>query len=210
MGVERLVYFSDAVIAIAITLLVIELRLPEEAGALLRTDQDLLDALASIRGRLLAFGISFAVIALWWYGHVRLARQLAAVDSKLVALNFVFLGSIAFMPFPTAVIGTHGDLPSAVIFYAIANLVTAMSLWVMRLRAGSAGLFALNVTARERHARLVRGVVPPAVFLGSIPIALISPPAAMLSWNLIWIILLAIRFTGRREERERALEREIG
>src|SRR5664279_4890207 len=114
--VERLIFFSDAVMAIAMTLLVIDLKLPESLGAM-TSDADLRAALDGLGPRFLSVLLSFAVIAIWWNGHNRIFRNLERADGALVVLNLVFLGAIAFLPFPTALIGRYVDRPSAVVLY---------------------------------------------------------------------------------------------
>ena len=92
--VERLIFFSDAVMAIAMTLLVIDLKLPESLGAM-TSDADLRAALDGLGPRFLSVLLSFAVIAIWWNGHNRIFRNLERADGALVVLNLVFLGAIA-------------------------------------------------------------------------------------------------------------------
>ena len=88
-------FFSDAVFAIAITLLVIELSVPEN----LTTDEQLRAALAALGPNLLSFFLSFAVTAVWWLSHHRLMRVVEHTNGMLVFLNFVLLGAIVFLPF---------------------------------------------------------------------------------------------------------------
>lgn len=98
-GLERLILFSDAVVAIAITLLVLPLAdlEPEEgqsALSLVRTHWD----------EFFAFAISFAVIARFWFSHHHIFRNLISHDSTLMGLNTAWLLSIVLMPFTTAVL----------------------------------------------------------------------------------------------------------
>ena len=74
--VERLVFFSDAVIAIAITLLVIQLGIPENV----QTDAELRGALLALEPAFFAFFGTFAVVGLWWSGHHNLTRLLSHAD----------------------------------------------------------------------------------------------------------------------------------
>lgn len=110
---ERVLFFSDAVFAIAITLLVIELRLPELAeGA---TDASVADALGRLAPRLFAYGLSFAIIGLYWLAHWRRFQRIERTDHRLAVLNLVLLAFVALIPFPTGVIGEHGDTAPAVV-----------------------------------------------------------------------------------------------
>ena len=93
---DRVVFFSDAVFAIAITQLIVDLQVPEVAHV--ESGRQLRDALPQIGG----FALSFAVIRLFWMGHHRLFRHIKGLNWSLVLLNVLFLGCIAFLPYPTA------------------------------------------------------------------------------------------------------------
>jgi uncharacterized membrane protein len=112
---ERMAFFSDAVFAIAITLLVIDVRLPE-----VRVDNGdaLAAALTELVPKFLGFVISFFVIGRFWIGHHRVVGHLRACDDGLIWRNLLFLLTIAFMPFPTAVISEYGGTMLGVAVYA--------------------------------------------------------------------------------------------
>jgi hypothetical protein len=119
---ERLLFFSDAVFAIAITLLIIENRLPtlpEKA-----TDDEIRAALSRILPEIFAYALSFATIGLYWFAHWRRYRDIERVDGRLVGLNLILLAFVAFVPFPTALIGEHGDVALPVVIYVV-SLSTA-------------------------------------------------------------------------------------
>ena len=107
-----MLFFSDAVFAIAITLLVVDIRVPD---VVLSTSHQL----HSDKYRILGFAISFLVIGLFWMGHHRLFRFITALDRPLLFLNLVFLGTIAFLPYPTALLfASSTKQPAAPVFYA--------------------------------------------------------------------------------------------
>lgn len=112
---ERLTFFSDAVFAIAITLLVIEIRPPVLHGA---SEAELGHALAALTPNFVGFFVSFFVIGRFWLGHHRLFGQLARADDKLTFANLLLLLGIAFMPFPTAVFSEYVQLKTATLLYA--------------------------------------------------------------------------------------------
>lgn len=182
-GLERLVFFSDAVFAIAITLLVLELRLPDRAGGY--TDATLLDALAGLVPSLFAFGLSFVIIATFWLGHFRTFGVVVRSDSWLVGIDLVFLFFVALLPFPTSIVAREGNLPSAAILYAVfgtvASLVSAM-LWIYPSRIGA--LISPAVPADIVRHVTYRTLVAPAIFVLSIPVALVSPVVAEACWFL--------------------------
>jgi TMEM175 potassium channel family protein len=128
---DRVVFFSDAVFAIAITLLIFDLQVPEVAHV--ESGRQLRDALPRIGG----FALSFAVIGLFWMGHHRLFRHIKGLNWLLVLLNLLFLGCIAFLPHPTALLSAAGDQVPATIFYAAAIAAAGLAeaaVWLYAIR----------------------------------------------------------------------------
>jgi uncharacterized membrane protein len=133
MGVERVAFFSDAVFAIAITLLVIELTVPE--GEL--TEPQLTHELGRLGPKFFSFGLSFWVIGRFWVGHHLTFQYLRRWNLPMLWINLLLLVCIAFLPFPTAVLGNHLDLPVAVRLYAASVTVTGLAstlLWWCGMR----------------------------------------------------------------------------
>jgi uncharacterized membrane protein len=178
---ERIVFFSDAVFAIAITLLAIELRLPDLPAY--QTDASFLAALADVLPALFAFVLSFTVIAAFWVGHYRTFRYVVDADGRLVAINFAFLFCIAILPFPTSIIARQGDLPSATIIYAAFGVATgALSTLLWIYPSQIANLALPTVTPSIARYVTYRAAVIPIVFALSIPVALVAPPLAWVMW----------------------------
>jgi uncharacterized membrane protein len=182
-GLERVVFFSDAVFAIAITLLAIDVRLPALAAH--ATNETVANGLAALMPAAFAFVLSFAVIAAFWIGHYRTFRVITKVDGRLLVLNLGFLFCIAALPFPTSVIAQQGDVPIAAAFYAAFGVLTGVMsiiLWRYPVRAG---LVAAMVTPEISRFVTYRVAVVPIMFAISIPIAFISPFLAWIWWVLI-------------------------
>ena len=180
---DRVLFFSDAIFAIAITLLALDLRVP--IGRSFQAGHELRAAVPGI----LSFTISFVVIGLFWLGHHSLFRHIIAIDRPLMLLNLLFLGTIAFLPFPTEVLGlTSTRQAAAVIFYAAccsaAGLVES-AVWLYATRPGS-GLAAPSAD-RMRLPFLLQTARAPVIFLLSIPVALYSPTLATYMWILIFV-----------------------
>ena len=130
LRLQRLLFLADGVYAIATTLLAVELVLPEATADL--HGRELLDSLIESWPRALAFVTSFLFIANFWVGHNMLFHQVRRFDGGLMWLALVQLLCIAFLPFPTSVVGEHVSDPVAQVFYFGAILVTGlatMALW---------------------------------------------------------------------------------
>ena len=121
---ERLIFLSDGVYAIALTLLAVELVLPESAVDL--QGPDLLESLLDSWPKVLAFLTSFTVIANFWVGHNVLFQHVRRFDGGLMWLALLQLLCVAFIPFPTSVIGSHISDPVAQQFYFTTLLVTGL------------------------------------------------------------------------------------
>lgn len=113
-SVERIVYFSDAVFAIAITLLVLEIRVP--AGL---SSEGLGTALVEMWPKYSSYLISFTVIGSSWRTHHLIFRHIKAYDELLISLNFLYLMCVAFLPFSASLIGEYGSQAVAFQIYAI-------------------------------------------------------------------------------------------
>jgi len=115
LQLERLTFFSDAVFAIAMTLLVVEVKLPDNVPA---TDVGLADALLRLIPQYIGFLVSFLVVGRFWIGHHRVFGRLKRVDDGLVGRNLWALLTIAFMPFPTTLVSHYVGTRVGVCFYA--------------------------------------------------------------------------------------------
>jgi uncharacterized membrane protein len=183
----RVLAFSDGIFAIAMTLLVAGISVPSVPQA------ELLDALLDRWDDLLAFFLSFAVIGFYWLAHHAFFALLGALDTHLVRLNLFYLGLIAFLPFPTALIGRYDRTAVAVGLYAAVLAVASGLETIMFRRARNAGALLHPVPDDAYRHYVMRSLAPCVVFAASMPLALIHPIAAMLSWMLIFPIERLLR-----------------
>jgi uncharacterized membrane protein len=182
-ALERMVFFSDAVFAIAMTLLVIDIRMPEGVNS-----ADMAAKLVEMLPAIGAYAISFYVIAANWVAHHRKFTAIVAIDSTMIWINLVLLFLIAFVPFPTSLLqGYKGDTPLvAVLLYdGVMTLVGVAQylLWVYAWRHD----FVDRRKIDDRLYRLINVnlLVTPVIFLLSMPVALIRPSWGMYFWLLL-------------------------
>ncbi len=121
LQLERLVFFSDALFAIAITLLIMDIKTPFQEHF---SNQDLLKALRNILPELFGFVISFFVIAAFWVHHRTVFSYVAKFDPKLMWINIFFLFFIVLLPFSTDVFAIYGHLEVATSLYTL-NILCA-------------------------------------------------------------------------------------
>jgi TMEM175 potassium channel family protein len=136
---QRIEAFSDGVFAIAITLLIIEIGVPHVTG-----DESLSEALGDLWPSYGAYVLSFVMIGIYWANHHSLFRLFVRTDHYFLILNVFFLMTIAFLPFPTAVLGEYLDnaeqRDTAVRLYALGLLLPAFGWLVVWLYANARGL----------------------------------------------------------------------
>jgi uncharacterized membrane protein len=191
----RLVNLSDGVFAIAITLLVLDIRVPEIPEDLVATE--LPGELFALWPKYLGYLLSFIGISMFWNIHHTIFRSITTYDRGLIWLNLLFLMFVAFLPFPTSLLGEYGDhqLPVAVYAgtFAISRLLLTVIYWYA---AGENRL--VNETQDPATVRffLIRGLTIPLIFLLSIGVSFFSVSVAIFSW-LILIVVDAIVFHRR-------------
>jgi uncharacterized membrane protein len=180
---DRTVALSDGVFAIALTLLVLTITTPHVTpGHESELASRLLDRSTEFR----SYVISFAVIGIMWIRHHSFFRELERIDARLTGLNLLYLGLVAFLPYPTNVLGAYGDEPAAAVFYAITVGLVATVAGVMRVHALRSGL--TSEAGRRRLEAQPHWALVPAVFALSIPIAFIDPVFALISWLAILVV----------------------
>ena len=178
----RIEAFSDGVLAIAITLLVLEIRLPDSTRGHLAHD------LGALGPSYAAYALSFLVIGIMWANHHGLFRLIGRADSGLLFCNVVLLAGISFLPFPTAVLarslrdGTAADRTAALLLYGGASVFVAVGYQLVWHYARLRGLLIDRLdpaVVRELTRGFAFGLV---LYLAAVPLAFVSAPAAMLVW----------------------------
>jgi TMEM175 potassium channel family protein len=117
---SRIEALCDGVFAIAMTLMVFNLKVP--AVAIAAGSTDLADALFALWPQFLSYAISFVMLGVFWIGHHNQFHYIRRTDRVLLWINIAFLMFVTAIPFSTQVLGQYRSQPAAVVFYAV-NLV---------------------------------------------------------------------------------------
>ncbi len=185
-GFRRLVSFSDAVVAIAITLLI--LPLVDSASSI--GASDLGDFLGDNKTKLLAFALSFAVIGRFWWAHHQMFEQVRAYNSVLVGGMFLWLFSIVFLPFPTELVGSVNNNGMAAVhaIYIGTMLVAAIGALIQQwaivrwpalqgdARDGTATIDSTAILAALMGVALLTTIAVPSAGLWPLLVLLLSTP----------------------------------
>ena len=197
---ERVVFFSDAVFAIALTLLVIDLRVPEFDNG-----ETSFDVIIGLLPGFLGYVISFAVIAINWNGHHRKFRVINGFDSRLIQLNFLLLFLIAFTPFPTSLISEYPGEVASVVLYA--SVIMSLNLVQLAMWAYAWHHDLIDkLVDPDLYRYVVRNLLAvPIVFGSSILVAVLwDPDIAMYWWGLtVPATIIASRLGARQKGRDR-------
>src|SRR3984893_14120245 len=154
MPKSRVESFSDCVIAFAITLLILDIHL-EDTGANF-DNAGMIQALWGLAPRFSIYVISFLICTVAWVSHHELIHDVDCVDSRLLWLNNLYLMWIAFLPFPTGLLGRHPAQPVAVALYGAVCALTCVWSFVLRWYASFGGRLMRKEIAETKLRRDLR------------------------------------------------------
>ncbi len=167
MNKNRLEAFSDGVIAIIITIMVLELHIPDLREGF--SDADVWAALLHLLPKLAAYLLSFLVVAIMWLNHHALFDKLPHSTAVLVWHNAFLLFTMSLIPLPTAFLSEHPTLSQAAMLYGLVMFLNALAFLLMRRYVeGRAGLLPPNATVRRSN------LLSTALYCSSIPLSLLS------------------------------------
>src|SRR5215210_6202491 len=177
-GTSRVEAFSDGVIAIIVTLLIFEVRLPEVPE---HAPSDVFwEALVSIAPKFGSFALSFAAVAIYWVNHHHFFSGVTHSDWKLLWLNNLLLFFLSIVPFTTAVLGDHLDQPIAIALYALDLGLAAAAFSLMGRYVLFVGrLVDEAVPDGVRQTEFRRSLIGTIAYLVCVPIAFIAPVVAI-------------------------------
>jgi len=181
---SRIGALSDSIFGVALTLLVLDFRLPESGAG-----GPLAPMLLLLWPKFWSFGLTFAVVGAFWIGHHRMLHLIVRYNRPLLWLNLLFLSLITLVPFPTSLLGrfspNRADAQMAWIMYSINLALIGLSqFWVWRC-ALTNNLVREKISPRLASNLGVRALTAPAVFFLSIGLSFGSPLMAYVSPLLI-------------------------
>ncbi|HEY7209052.1 MAG TPA: TMEM175 family protein [Bryobacteraceae bacterium] len=183
----RLEAFSDGVLAVIITIMVLELKVPHANG---------IAGLRAILPILLIYLLSFAFTGIYWINHQHLIERIQAADAAILYANLVFLLCLSLLPFFTSYLIEKNTEPFAVALYVLSMIATGFSFLLLRL-AVHRHLRHTGRLARADDAERRKHLLSLALYLIAVPIAYVHPPVALLLVavvTLVWILpTLALR-----------------
>ncbi len=196
-GMERLAYFSDAVFAIAITLLSVNISLPMQL-----TQAQLVAWLLAQHPKLAAYAIGYITIGVYWLSHYRMFRYIKRGDSILRKLNLFFLIGITAIPFLASFIVAYHHLRLAVVLYAsIQTLISLLCGLIWIYAAPGHRLLDPELDADTIRGVYFRDFSPAFIFLLSILLAFVNHRTAQLFWLLVAFVPILSRRCFPHEKR---------
>src|SRR5579863_1739001 len=177
MGKDRLAAFSDGVIAIIITIMVLELKVPKGSDW---------EALVGQGPLFLSYVLSFVYVAIYWNNHHHLIHTVARVDGLILWANAHLLFWLSLVPFTTAWLGQNPLAPLPTALYGVSLLLPAIAYYLLQM-AITRKQGAHSVLARALG-RDVKGRVSPLLYLAGIALAFASPWTSIAIYTFVAVI----------------------
>src|SRR6266566_9257307 len=190
LSTNRLEAFSDGVFAVAITLLVLNLQVPQIASA-----SELVPRLGALWPKLLSYVLSFVIVGIYWVAHHNTFHYIKRSDRTLLWLNILLMMCIVFIPFPTALLGQYPEQRVSVVIYGGTLVITGLVLQLLWWYATSG----YRLVDREIDPRLVqratnRNLAAPLIYLLAIMVSFLSVQISLIFFILVPVYYI---FPGR-------------
>ena len=190
----RVVALTDGVFAIILTLLVLEIHVPELSGG-----QTLREALEEIRPSFVAFVISFVVVAIAWVGHRELFAHVRRTDRPLVWLNILYMFPLCLLPFGASLLARYDTAAVALELYGYLLVAIALTrVWMFWYGTGHPHLLYETIDRRSRVLGVAFVTVPAAVYLVAILLADAVPRASLWIYALVPVLYLIGAWRSRK------------
>ena len=194
---DRLAALSDGVFAVALTLLVLDLRPPVSAIA---SDHDLLAAIATLGPQFLAYLMSFMTLGIFWVGQQTQLNHFERCDRDLTWIHIGFLLTITLMPFSTALLAHYMTFRSALLLYWFNIVLSGTALFASWTYATRAGLVNAETSKDVSDAMLRRIIIAQSLYAIGALLCVLNTYASVAAIVLVQVIyVLAPRFAGLRD-----------
>ena len=197
-GVERLLTLTDGVVAIAITLLVLQLNVPPPTNVDSTSASELARQLGNGGDQLISYVISFYVIAQFWLVHHRVFRRIAGQQEGLAWWNFAFLFTITVMPFTSDLLGKYSANPLAIDIFAFNLLAATLATQLTVVFVRRNNLLIAGTDEREMRAARLRVAAAVFIIVLSIGLAWVNTGVAKYCWLLLGVAPAAADRWSRR------------
>jgi uncharacterized membrane protein len=174
VGTERIAAFSDGVIAIIITIMVLELRLSDDAA----TGEVWSSFLAPLAPKLAIYALSFVIVGTLWVNHHQLLAVVSRATPQLMWMNLLLLFFMSLIPLATGFLGEHPQLARAVSFYALIMTLSSAVFGLLRYRLGRMPEHDRG-HIQLRRATLVRSITGTLLYAAAVIAAPFSPVMAL-------------------------------
>jgi uncharacterized membrane protein len=201
-GIDRLLALTDGVVAIALTLLVLQLQVPIEKDV--NSASDLWRALHVDGNEFTSYLVSFVVIAQFWLVHHRVLRGMKGHDEGLAWRNFAFLLALTLMPFTSDLLGRYGSNPVALTLFGVNLIAISVSTqWIFHYAASKDLLVDQRRSSHDELAGRIRAVLVVVIVLLTILLAWIDASLAKFGWVLFIFVPTSGERVARILERSR-------
>jgi uncharacterized membrane protein len=196
----RVLALSDGVFAIIITLLVLEVHVPE-----LTQGHSLNEALAEVRPSLVAFVVSFVLAGMYWVGHRDLFALIRRTDRGLVWLNTLYLLPLCLLPFGAGLLGRYDTEPVALRIYGLLLVaIAAMRVTIWLYATNRPQLLWQRLDGRQRRAGLALHLYPGLAYLAAFLVARVAPGLSLLIYGglpvLYFLSITVLRGSRKRNQ----------
>ena len=180
IGKTRLEAFSDGVLAIVITIMVLELKVPHG---------ETLSALEPLVPVFLSYVLSFVYIGIYWNNHHHMLHAAGAVSGSVLWANLHLLFWLSLMPFATGWMGENHFTPLPTALYGVVLLMAAIAYWILQRRI--IALQGSNSVLKAAIGRDIKGKISPVLYLIAIATAFVAPMVACAIYvvvALMWLV----------------------
>ena len=180
---EHVIFFSDAIFAFSITIVLLSIEIPHLSNN--ATEGDLLKELWKLQPAFESYAISFGVIGVYWILYHKVLSRISDSHPIMIGLNLVFLFFVTLISLFTVLNINYGNFHIVYILYAMILVLTGSTLALIWIVAVRTGLIQGDMSPKLRKVFLLNSITPPIIFLISIGISFVSIDVAQYFWLTI-------------------------